>query len=364
MKWYSKILLCPILAVNLLLAVVLIGCAYSPLLPVADMPLLSLSGLAMPFVLGANLLFFVVWLLLYRPFMLIPLFTCFICLPPIRSFVPVNLRHQQAPASAIKLMSYNILSTNLTAASAHKDNPMVAYLESSGADIICLQEFPYATLKRGKNGADKLLAAYPYKSYLKSDDTEVKAHFLGCLSKYPILSVDNLEFNSSSNGCGKYRILYGTDTLVIYNCHLQSNGLNDGHKSTYEQLLTNPKDHIKSATTKELVKKLRDSAVKRAEQVDVIIADMQRETSPYIIVCGDFNDSPISYTCKELSKKLTNAYTVSGNGPGFSYNRHKLFYRIDHIFHSDAFSSYRCVVDRSIDTSDHYPISCYLQKAD
>ena len=364
MKWYTKIFLSPILAVNLLMAGALIGCAYSPMLPVADMPLLSLAGLAMPFVLGVNLLFFVVWLLLYRPFMLIPLITCLLCLPPIRTFAPVNLRHQQPPADGVKIMSYNILSTNLTPASAKRDNPMVAYLESSGADIICLQEFPYGVLKRGKNGADKLFADYPNKSYLKSSDSELKAHFLGCLSKYPILSVDNLEFKSSSNGCAKYRILYGTDTLVVYNCHLQSNGLNDTHKNAYEQLFTNPGEYIKSDATKEMIKKLRDSAVKRAEQIDVIIADMQRETSPYIIVCGDFNDSPISYTCKALSKRLTSAYTVSGNGPGFSYNRNKLFYRIDHIFHTEALDSYDCVVDRSIKTSDHYPVSCYIKKVD
>ena len=81
-----------------------------------------------------------------------------------------------------------------------------------------------------------------------------------------------------------------------------------------------------------------------------------------VIVCGDLNDSPISYTCKALSKTLTNAYTASGNGPGFSYNRNKLFYRIDHIFHSPAFKSYACKVDRSIKHSDHYPIACHLEK--
>ena len=362
MKWYAKILLWPILAVNIAVAMLLIGCAYSPMLPVADMPLLSLAGLAMPFVLVANLLFFVVWLLLHRPFMLLPFFTCLICLPQIRAFSPVNFKYQQAPKNSIKIVSYNILSSNLTAASANKENPLVAYLESSDADIICLQEFPFATIKEGKKGAKKLFTDYPYKSYDISKDSELSAHYLGCLSKYPILSVEKLELEATSNGCTKYRIKHGNDTIVIYNSHLQSNGLSDTNKSTYEQILTNPKENIRGEGTKELVKKLRDSAVKRAAQTDVIIADMKKETSPYIIVCGDFNDSPISYTYKALTKTLTNAYTASGNGPGFSYNRNKLFYRIDHIFHSEAFKSYACKVDRSIKHSDHYPIACHLEK--
>ena len=57
------------------------------------------------------------------------------------------------------------------------------------------------------------------------------------------------------------------------------------------------------------------------------------------------------------------AFVQSGNGPGISYNRNKLFYRIDHILHSQSLDAYRCAVDRSVQVSDHYPISCYLKKA-
>ena len=112
MKWYAKILLWPILAVNLLVALLLIGCAYSPILPVASMPLLSLAGLAMPFVLAANLLFLFIWVLLYRPFIWVPIVTFFICFPQIRAFSPININNQQVPQDGIKLLSYNILSSN------------------------------------------------------------------------------------------------------------------------------------------------------------------------------------------------------------------------------------------------------------
>ena len=179
---------------------------------------------------------------------------------------------------------------------------------------------------------------------------------------FGFLSIENIDFNVSSNGCSKYRILHEGDTIVIYNCHLQSNGLNGEHKNAYEQMLTNPKQQIRSKDTKELVKKLRDSAAKRATQTDLIIADIEKETSPYIIVCGDFNDSPISYTCRRMKEQLDDAYTSSGNGPGISYNRNKLYYRIDHILHSSKFKAFRCMVDRSIKASDHYPIYCFLKK--
>ena len=65
MKWYLKLFLLPIFALNLLTALLLIGCAYSPMLPAEDMPLLALSGLAFPFVLGVNVIFLLFWLILY-----------------------------------------------------------------------------------------------------------------------------------------------------------------------------------------------------------------------------------------------------------------------------------------------------------
>ena len=358
MRKILKIALLPILALNLLAALCLIGCAYSPILPPQQVPLLSLAGLAFPFVLTANVLFLLLWLLIYPLYIIVPLITGLICLAQISAFFPINFGRQHIPENSLKILSYNILSSNISTSNTNKDNPTIAYLNSSDADIICLQELQFDALKK----KPQLLDKYPYKSYLISHDSQATAHHLGCLSKYPILSFEKMDIESSANGCCKYRILHENDTIVIYNCHLQSNGLGGEHKSAYEQMFTNPKKQIRSQDTRELVKKLRDSAAKRAAQTDIIIADIEKETSPYIIVCGDFNDSPISYTCQQLRRHLNDAYIHSGNGPGISYNRNKLYYRIDHIMHSPQFKAYKCTVDRSIKTSDHYPIHCYLEK--
>ena len=358
MKKFLKILFLPLLAINIVVAIGLVCCAYSPMLPAEQFPLLSLAGLAFPFVLAANVLFLVFWVLVSPRYALLPLITGVICWGQIRAFIPVNLGDQRPPEKCLKVLSYNILSSNITAKNINEDNAVINYINNSGADIVCLQEFQFSALKKRK----KLLDEYPYKSYLVSNDSESYSRYLGCLSKYPILSVERINVESPSNGCSKYRILHEGDTIVVYNCHLQSNGLDDTHKNTYEQILSNPKGNLRSEKTKELVKKLRDSASKRANQTDIIMADLEKETSPYVILCGDFNDSPISYTCKQLKELLDDAYVGSGNGPGFSYNRNKLYYRIDHILHSPHLKAYDCTVDRSIKVSDHYPIFCFLEK--
>lgn len=358
MKKILKILLAPLLAINLMVAVVVICCAYSPIVSAEQMPLLSLAGLAFPFILAVNIVFLILWLLIYPRYIVVSLATCLICFAQIRAFCPINLGRQQEPDNSLKVLSYNIFSPNINASNTNKENAIIKYIEASNADIVCLQEFHFSTLKK----QTKLLTEYPYKSYLISNDSESSARHLGCLSKYPILSVEHLRFKESSNGCSKYRILHEGDTIIVYNCHLQSNGLKGADKNAYEQMLSNPKGSLRDDDTKELIKKLRDSATKRANQTDIVIADLEKETSPYIIVCGDFNDSPISYTCHQLKQRLDDAYTTSGNGPGISYNRNKLYYRIDHILHSQQFKAYKCTVDRSIKISDHYPIHCYLEK--
>ena len=79
------------------------------------------------------------------------------------------------------------------------------------------------------------------------------------------------------------------------------------------------------------------------------------------ILCGDFNDSPISYTRRVLAEELTDCYVATGRGIGLSYNQKGFFVRIDNMMCSGSFEPYKCTVDDKIAASDHYPIYCWLK---
>ena len=79
------------------------------------------------------------------------------------------------------------------------------------------------------------------------------------------------------------------------------------------------------------------------------------------IVCGDFNDGPISYAHRTIAKGLTDCFVSSGNGFGISYHHSGFFVRIDNILCSDDWEPYECKVDDKIAVSDHYPIICKLK---
>lgn len=90
-----------------------------------------------------------------------------------------------------------------------------------------------------------------------------------------------------------------------------------------------------------------------AELRDVI----QRYHGLPIILCGDFNDTPGSRTCKEVAEQFIDTWTVAGGENGFTIPADKPRKRIDYIWLSKAspITPVKIWVPRS-EASDHLPV--------
>ena len=143
--------------------------------------------------------------------------------------------------------------------------------------------------------------------------------------------------------------------------HLESNKLDAHDKEVYEGLLKSPEEQNVKSDSKYLLHKLADAVAIRGPQADSVAQAISRQSGKYLLVCGDFNDTPISYTYQRLSRVLTSAFRQSGTGMGFSFNQDEFFVRIDHVFFSRHFESTKTLIDRHIYLSDHYPIVTYLR---
>lgn len=98
----------------------------------------------------------------------------------------------------------------------------------------------------------------------------------------------------------------------------------------------------------------------RASQVKILSEHIKN--SPYpVILAGDFNDVPYSYTYFTLKSILLNAFEEAGRGFGFTYNKVLFFLRIDNIFYDEAFEIRQFKTHREVDYSDHYPISAVFK---
>jgi len=99
---------------------------------------------------------------------------------------------------------------------------------------------------------------------------------------------------------------------------------------------------------------MSENAKKRANQVDLLYQIIDT-TKHAIIVCGDFNDTPTSYTYYRMKEKLEDGFQSAGSGFESTFRYLHRFLRIDYIFHSKELTG-RKYSTPSFDFSDHNPV--------
>ena len=363
MKHFGKLLGYIILGVNGLIAILLLFSAFSPYINPIYHPVLACAGMAFPAFLLANVLFLIFWLFIYRKYALLSLLTLIICFNAIRTYIPFNFRTKNIPENTYKLLSYNVMAFDGDKKHTSKSpNPILEYIQNSDADIICMQEFIMGEDKHHllKKDVDKALKAYPYNTFVKVG--RENSNGLACYSKYPIISARQLHYESMYNGSAIYELNINGDTVTIINNHLESNKLTYEDKAVYVEMIKSPEKEKISRGARLIISKLAEANAIRAKQAQFLAEQIDSLGSRRIIVCGDFNDTPISYTHRIISQNLDDAYIQSGNGLGISYNQNGFYFRIDNILISNNLQSYNCTVDNTIKDSDHYPIWCFIGK--
>ena len=359
MKIVNKIIVWILSILNALIVLAMIICAYSVYLRPADYPNLSNLSMAFPFFVISTLVFLLIWPFIKWKCCAISIVGTIVCWNSIRNYCPINIIQDTPEGKSLSILSYNVFMFH----SYHEGKTdIVDYILHLEADVVCLQE---AGGVKEEKLYSRLKEVYPY-----IETGESSAYECILLSKFPILSSDTIGFGTASARCTTYDLLVYDDTVKLFNCHLESYKLNEEDKQLYKDIIKhsvaiNKEPQVEdSLNIKEgfwwLEGKLATANAARSLQADKLNSIIEQTPNRYIIVCGDFNDSPISYVHKTLTEKLKDAYTESGNGPGWSYNRSGMYFRIDHILISDSFNSYNAKVDKYGQESDHYPIFCTL----
>jgi len=98
----------------------------------------------------------------------------------------------------------------------------------------------------------------------------------------------------------------------------------------------------------------------RQGQAIAVREDIDSCKSP-VIVCGDFNDSPGSFSYHKIAHGFTDSFRNSGKGRGTTYFGDAFpAYRIDYILHDKQFNDFGHTVCTQLKASDHYPIFSYI----
>jgi endonuclease/exonuclease/phosphatase family metal-dependent hydrolase len=346
-----------IMGANIATIIIMILIGFSDRLNPTSFPMLSNVGLAFPLFIVLNLAFLVFWLLVKPRLALVPFLGFIVGYSPMRKYCPVNVP-RSAPHGAIKILSYNVWDWVGWEDSDHYQNPILQYIKQQNADIVCLQESNPDGF--GKEVIDSVLAPlYAFRDTAKRTGGDC----ISIYSKFPILSKEHIRYASRGNLSAAFRVMIHGDEVMVINNHFETTGLSPEEKTKFKEMLKgDAKAGVAKSTSRRLLHKLGEATAKRAPEADAVARFMAYHRDLPMIVCGDFNDSPISYVHRTVSKDLTDCYIETGFGPGISYHHSGFFVRIDNILCSDDFEPYDCHVDRKMATSDHYPIITWLKK--
>ncbi len=354
------------LIVTIIFAILLVLSDISVLIKPAYLWFFPFLGLLFPYLVIANIVFVIIWGFKKRIAIFIPLIVLIFSFPNLRSSFQFSLQHTNNTRTkknlTIKVLSYNVRLFNRFEQEKNYNQSrqrIVKYLEKEKPDIICLQEF---FAEKGSIAKSGYLSQFNNKkNHYAYYTAKIYNDYYGVvtLSRYPIIRSKVISFENSDNISIYCDIVIEKDTVRVFNTHLQSikfikrnYDFIDSFKLEY--------NNKQMSEIKDISKKLKKAFIMRSKQVERV-SEIIKNTRYQTIVCGDFNDTPVSYTYRNMSDGLKDAFIESGNGIGNTYNGVFPSYRIDYILHSSKFKAIKFNTG-NIDASDHYPVTAVLLK--
>lgn len=259
--------------------------------------------------------------------------------------------------SFIRIMSYNV--HNFEHVDDKTDREQFAYqvinkVREMNPDILCCQEF--AGFKSGRTRPQCIEEfaqgiAFPYVYYNRKSNYGGNVIF----SKYPLTKV------SEDSGFGKentYGVMVSVDAgekgkFYVANVHLLSYMITDDEID----MLVSSNDRRDNLDTigKTVLHKLSFAFQKRSDELQRVLTGMPPIDGP-VIVCGDFNEPPLSYNYRQMQKAgFTDTFTKVGRGVKPTYAGKLPLLRIDYIWANDQVTPLHFKRER-YKASDHYPI--------
>jgi vancomycin resistance protein VanJ len=243
-------------------------------------------------------------------------------------------------APDIRMITYNVRSFRMDYNVPSVQN-ISEYVVDKDINLICLQEVPV------KYTVDDLKSAFPMMKHFVLSSDQTGKHHLAVMSKYPITNAETVSFNERSNCALIVDLSVDHNKFRVFNCHLQTTNLNQmrpkiGESSVIDQVWN-------------MVSVMSSNFAIRSNQVAYLNEKIVQ--SPIAtLVCGDFNDSPVSYTYHTMKGKLKDAFSEAGNGYAYTYRYFRKLIRIDYVFFSGSDFEAINYQTGDIGYSDHLPV--------
>ncbi len=315
--------------------------------------------LVMPVLYLLNLVMLLFWIVRWHRMVFIPILIGLIGFGGVSLFYnPKFMREYESTLKGkrlVKLMTYNAMGMN-----TRENNRLVSAMDdiaqavdSMHPDILCIQEFQSTAAASRKRFMNMIPWLKHYKVSYKIDTKNDHGWGQAIFSRYPIVSSGNIDFKGLPNSALWCDIVVRHDTLRVFNLHLQSTSIT-ADETQYINNMAFVRDTTREEKFRNMYHKLGMNFSIRAEQARQIREAV--DASPHrVVVCGDFNDTPMSYTYHTIANKLNDSYQEVGYGPSYTYKSFFNLLRIDYVLYSDGITAHE-YVSPYFESSDHKPI--------
>lgn len=360
-SWLRRLLY----GINWTFIVFLLLASLAPLVSPAVFWPLAFFGLLHPAFVLVNFLFLCLWTIRRKRMALFVLFALVIAAPYYNRQFRIGFGSgEKAPANAFTVMSYNVKLFDRYNWSGDKKTRALMFSQIAGQEpaVLNLQEFfnQDSGAYRNLDSLKKLLHL-PYAHYEYTFTKRKNDHWgVVTLSRFPIIDQGRIVFNNRNNNICIYSdLLINGDTVRVYNMHLQSINFGYADYELMNKALKGEEQEDEMESSKNILRRMKRAYTKRARQAESVA--MHIASCPYpMIVCGDFNDPPVSYTYSTISSGLSDAFLESGKGFGKTFTNPFPVPRIDYIFHSAALHAWEFHTLQQNGLSDHYPVVCKI----
>lgn len=284
-----------------------------------------------------------------------------VSLPTIKVFTPLNTSENRPPVPAdttliLKVMTYNVLSFNY-------NEPLLSNVPSAtmklildaGPDVVLLQEgscrgIAWDEVPSLKPYLNEMKSRYPY-SYESPEG-------LSMMSRYPFTTVPigESQYSRSVLGYNRNQASYlaraydmqlpNGKQLRIVDFRLQSYHLSFGKNMSVR---------VSPDVKPSALERMRRSFALRGDNAAALRSAID-DSPANVIVCGDMNDVSTSHVYRVIKgDDLHDAWAQVGRGYAYTYNRHGLKYRIDHVFYRGDIAALTAKRLKG-GSSDHYPL--------
>jgi endonuclease/exonuclease/phosphatase family metal-dependent hydrolase len=330
----------------------------------------ALLGLAFPFLLLLVIVCLLFWTLFRSRWAFLSLGALLLGYTNIRALIGFhpggfNIAKKE---NSIRILSWNVRwfdeQKRVTKGAYPSRKKMLEFIREQNPDILCFQEYFETNKVNYSNLKDIQKMDYPYCYKVidygrKGGPMEVG---VAIFSRFPIVDSMQIRYPGpvklrAAESLISCDINIKGQTIRVFNTHLQSVLF---QKADYERLriIRTADDSILDAS-RSIVKKLKQGYASRGTQVDIVREQLDKSPHP-VIICGDFNDVPNSYTYFHIRGNRRDAFIAASNGIGRTFPNIAPTLRIDYIMADKRFEVVQ--FERyTLPYSDHYPVVTDLQ---